>query len=98
VRIRVERLRRCKAELERISPAQQLARRHEGLAEKAGRLERAARHRLVQAVSELEQRRRQILALSPDSVLQRGYSIPHDAETGPVPRASDGPSPGQPLP
>ncbi|HEX6488089.1 MAG TPA: exodeoxyribonuclease VII large subunit [Candidatus Dormibacteraeota bacterium] len=119
LRVRVERLRRSRAELARLSPAQQLARRHELIVERATRLEalaartirqrqdvlagrqvaerlqRAVRLRFAQARAGLEQRGRRLEALSPDSVLLRGYSITQDEESGTVLRAASETAPGR---
>jgi len=112
VRVRFERLRRCRAELERLSPSRQLGRRGEVLADRsarveaaalrcirqrsselggrqvAGRLQRALRLRFAQAGAAVEQRRQRLTALSPDAVLQRGYSITWEEESGRVLRAA----------
>ena len=88
LRARAERLRRCRAQLELLSPRAQLGRRREVLADRAGRLHRAWRRRLAEARADVQQRARQLVALSPDAVLQRGYSITQDAETGAVLRAA----------
>jgi exodeoxyribonuclease VII large subunit len=97
VRIREERLRRCRAQLALLSPAQLLTRRQDGLRERVLRLQRAGRLRLGQAQAELDQRRRQLVALSPESVLQRGYSITPDLESGAVLRAAAETAPGRHL-
>ena len=112
VRHRVERLARAAAELGRLSPLAQVARREEALRERGRRLNgaavarltrsrnalaaRRAPERLDRALSErfaaanrgLDHRRQRLLALSPDAVLSRGYSITQDAETGSVLRSS----------
>jgi len=112
VRMRVERLARCRAELARLSPIQQIARREEALRDRtrrlsaaaegtlargrdalarrraAERLERTLVERFGAATRALEHRGQRLLALSPDSVLARGYSITQDAETGEVLRSS----------
>jgi exodeoxyribonuclease VII large subunit len=54
----------------------------------AERLERALAKRFDIARSTLDHRRQQLIALSPESVLARGYSITQDAETGAVLRSS----------
>jgi exodeoxyribonuclease VII large subunit len=95
LRVRRERLARSRAQLELMSPARQLARKEEALGDRRARLHRATRVRLAQAQTELEQRRRQLVALSPDSVLQRGYSITQDLETGAVLRAAADSAPGR---
>jgi exodeoxyribonuclease VII large subunit len=112
VRARVERLARARADLARLSPIQQVARREEALRERgrrlraaaegrvargfitlAGRrapdrLERALAARFAAAARALDHRRQRLTALSPDSVLARGYSITQDAETGVVLRSA----------
>jgi exodeoxyribonuclease VII large subunit len=116
VRHRVERLARAAAELGRLSPVAQVARREEALRERKRRLESAATARLTRgrnalaarragerldralaerftvATRGLEHRRQRLLALSPDAVLSRGYSITQDAESGAVLRSSSGTS------
>ncbi len=108
VRMRVDRLARCRAELARLSPVQQVARREEALRDLKRRLgaaalarlaagrnalaSRRAADRILRALDQkfnvatraLEHRRQRLVALSPDSVLSRGYSITQDAETGAV--------------
>jgi exodeoxyribonuclease VII large subunit len=56
----------------------------------ADRLERALAERFAVATRGLEHRRQRLVALSPDAVLSRGYSITQDAESGAVIRASTG--------
>jgi exodeoxyribonuclease VII large subunit len=48
----------------------------------ADRLERALAKRFSTAKQGLEHRKQRLLALSPDAVLSRGYSITQDAESG----------------
>jgi exodeoxyribonuclease VII large subunit len=114
VRHRVERLARAAADLSRLSPLAQVARREEALRERgrrltsaassrltrgrnalasrraADRLERALAKRFSTATQGLEHRKQRLLALSPDAVLSRGYSITQDAESGAVLRSSSG--------
>jgi exodeoxyribonuclease VII large subunit len=114
VRQRVERLARAAADLARLSPMAQVARREEALRERgrrltsaaaarltrgrnalasrraADRLERALAKRFDVATRGLEHRKQRLLALSPDAVLSRGYSITQDAESGAVLRSSSG--------
>jgi exodeoxyribonuclease VII large subunit len=114
VRHRVERLARAAAELGRLSPLAQVARREEALRERgrslsrtasarltrarnalsarrpAERLDRALTERFAIATRGLEHRRQRLVALSPDGVLSRGYSITQDAESGAVLRTSEG--------
>jgi exodeoxyribonuclease VII large subunit len=114
VRNRVERLSRAAADLARLSPVAQVARREEALRERGRRLDSAAAARLVRARTALagrragdrleralaerfavatrglEHRRQRLVALSPDGVLSRGYSITQDAESGAVLRSSAG--------
>jgi exodeoxyribonuclease VII large subunit len=52
------------------------------------RLERALAERFTGATRALAHREERILALSPDAVLTRGYSITQDAETGSVLRSA----------
>jgi exodeoxyribonuclease VII large subunit len=54
------------------------------------RLDRALSERFAAAHRGLDHRRQRLLALSPDAVLSRGYSITQDAETGSVLRSSGG--------
>lgn len=108
LRSRTERLARARADVARLSPVQQVARRAELLRDRGRRLEVAAlaridrsRHqfasrraaerldraltaRFAAADRGLEHRRQRLVALSPDSVLARGYSITQDAESGAV--------------
>jgi len=114
VRNRVERLARAAAELGRLSPLAQVARREEGLRERGRRLQgaaaarlsrsrnalgaRRATERIDRALAErfgaatrgLDHRRQRLVALSPEGVLSRGYSITQDAESGSVLRTSVG--------
>jgi exodeoxyribonuclease VII large subunit len=113
VRHRVERLARAAAELGRLSPLAQVARREEALRERgrrlnsaasarltrgrnalaarraAERLDRALAERFAAATKGLQHRRQRLVALSPDAVLSRGYSITQDAESGAVLRSAD---------
>src|SRR5216683_1447426 len=113
VRHRIERLARAAAELGRLSPLAQVARREDALRERGRRLnvsatarltrsrnalaarraterlDRALSERFAAATSGLEHRRQRLVALSPDGVLSRGYSITQDAESGTVLRTSD---------
>jgi exodeoxyribonuclease VII large subunit len=112
VRQRVERLARAAAELGRLSPLAQVARREVALLDRgrrlnsaastrlarsrnalaarraADRLDRALTERFGAATRGLEHRRQRLVALSPDGVLSRGYSITQDAESGAVLRSS----------
>src|SRR2546425_1489181 len=112
VRARTDRLAHAAANLARLSPMQQVARREESLHERARRLasaatarvtrsrnalaSRRAADRLQRALTErfavatrgLDHRRQRLLALSPDGVLSRGYSITQDADSGAVVRSA----------
>ena len=112
VRHRVERLMRAAAELGRLSPLAQVARREDALRERgrrlhgaasarltrgrnalasrraAERLDRALTERFAAATQGLDHRKRRLVALSPDGVLSRGYSITQDADSGAVLRSS----------
>jgi exodeoxyribonuclease VII large subunit len=55
----------------------------------AERLDRALSERFTAASRGLDHRRQRLVALSPDGVLSRGYSITQDAESGAVLRSSD---------
>ena len=112
VRHRVERLTRATAELGRLSPVAQVARREEALRERRRRVESAAAARLVRSASTLAARRapdrleralaerfagatralahrgERLVALSPDGVLARGYSITQDVESGALIRSA----------
>ncbi|HET7467080.1 MAG TPA: exodeoxyribonuclease VII large subunit [Candidatus Dormibacteraeota bacterium] len=112
LRSRVERLARARADVARLSPIQQLARRAEALRERgrrleaatfarldrsrnqlasrraAERLDRALAARFAAAGRALDHRRERLVALSPDSVLARGYSITQDEKTGAVLRTA----------
>jgi exodeoxyribonuclease VII large subunit len=52
------------------------------------RLERALMERFAAATRAIAHRQDKLVALSPDAVLERGYSITHDADTGAVIRAA----------
>jgi exodeoxyribonuclease VII large subunit len=67
-----------------------LTRSHNALAGRraADRLDRALAERFAIAARGLEHRWQRLVALSPDSVLSRGYSITQDAESGAVLRSS----------
>ncbi len=112
LRARTDRLAHAAANLARLSPIEQVARREESLRERARRLaasatarltrsrnafasrraadrvERALTERFAKATRGLEHRRQRLLALSPDAVLSRGYSITQDAESGAVLRSA----------
>jgi len=112
VRHRMERLTRAAAELGRLSPVAQVARREEALRDRRRRLDSAAVSRLANSTSSLAARRAQdrldralaerfavatralahreqrLVALSPDGVLARGYSITQDAASGDVIRSA----------
>jgi exodeoxyribonuclease VII large subunit len=68
-----------------------LARSRNALAARraADRLDRALTERFASATRGLEHRRQRLVALSPDGVLSRGYSITQDAESGAVLRTSN---------
>jgi exodeoxyribonuclease VII large subunit len=61
------------------------------------RLERALTARFGAATQALEHRRERLVALSPDSVLSRGYSITQDAVTGVVLRSASETAAGRKL-
>src|SRR6266581_7721991 len=108
LRSRAERLARARAEVARLSPVQQVARRVESLRERgrrldgvavgrvdrsfhllasrraSERLDRALAARFASAERGLKHRRERLIALNPDSVLARGYSITQDADSGAV--------------
>ncbi|TMB97592.1 MAG: hypothetical protein E6J40_07695 [Chloroflexi bacterium] len=112
LRARTDRLAHAAANLGRLSPVQQVARREEALRERSrrlaaasiarltrsrsalasrrapDRLERALSERFAAATRGLEHRSQRLLALSPDGVLSRGYSITQDAESGVVIRSA----------
>ena len=54
----------------------------------AARLERSLTERFAQADKALRHRTQRLVALSPDAVLSRGYSITQDAESGKVVRSA----------
>ena len=119
VRNRVERLARAAAELGRLSPVAQVARREDALRERSRRLDSAAAARLTRARNALvarragdrleralaerfgaatrglEHRRQRLVALSPDGVLSRGYSITQDAESGALVRSASETAPNR---
>ena len=112
LRARTDRLAHAAANLARLSPVQQVARREEAQRERSrrlaaagiarltrsrnalssrrapDRLERALSERFAAATRSLEHRSQRLLALSPDGVLSRGYSITQDAESGVVIRSA----------
>src|SRR5438309_509107 len=92
---RLQRLERCRADLARLSPAQQLVRRQAELAERRRRCEAAALRALTGRLPDLDHRRRRLGALSPDAVLARGYSITQDADSGAVLTAASQTGPGR---
>jgi exodeoxyribonuclease VII large subunit len=55
----------------------------------ADRIERSLVERFAVATRGLEHRRQRLVALSPDAVLSRGYSITEDADTGSVLRSAN---------
>ncbi len=61
----------------------------------ADRLDRALIERFGAATRALEHRRQRLVALSPDGVLARGYSITQDADSGAVLRSSDATAAGR---
>ncbi len=119
VRGRADRLARAAAELGRLSPVAQVARREEGLRDRRRRLESGAAARLAASVHALAARRapdrldralaerfagasralafreQRLVALSPDGVLARGYSITQDDATGAVIRSASSTAPGR---
>ena len=69
---------------------------HALLSRRAGdRLARALSTRFTAAAHALDNRRHRLVALSPEAVLARGYSITHDADTGAVLRAATQTAPGR---
>jgi len=54
------------------------------------RMDRALLERFAAATRGLDHRRQRLVALSPEGVLSRGYSITQDADSGTVLRTSDG--------
>src|SRR6266852_1048605 len=114
VRQRTDRLARAAADLGRLSPVAQVARREDALRDRRRRLNGAALARLTRSTTALasrraavrldralaerfaaasrgvQHRRQRLLALSPDAVLSRGYSITQDAESGAVVRSAAG--------
>jgi len=69
-----------------------LSRKRDALARRRApdRLTRAVVERFAAATRGLEHRRQRLVALSPDGVLSRGYSITMDAESGTVLRSAAG--------
>jgi exodeoxyribonuclease VII large subunit len=85
---RRRRVERAAADLGRLSPAQQLARRSTELGERARRLEAAGLRSLSHGRVSLANRAGRLEALAPEAVLARGYSITEDEATGHVLRAA----------
>ncbi len=75
-----------------VSATARLTRSRNALAGRraAERLDRALYERFAAATRGLDHRRQRLVALSPDGVLSRGYSITQDAESGAVLRTSGG--------
>ncbi|HEV2027538.1 MAG TPA: exodeoxyribonuclease VII large subunit [Candidatus Dormibacteraeota bacterium] len=88
---REEALRERGRRLDSAATARLIRARNALTARRAGdRLERALAERFAAATRGLEHRRQRLVALSPEGVLSRGYSITQDAESGAVLRSSDG--------
>ena len=121
VRSRAERLVRARADLARLSPVQQVARRSDAIRERGRRLDAAVNARLARvshtlgsrraaerleralvarfgaATRALDHRAERLIALSPESVLSRGYSITQDAASGAVLRSASDTAAGRKL-
>jgi exodeoxyribonuclease VII large subunit len=95
---REEALRERKRRLEGAATAR-LARGRNALAARRApdRLERALAERFASATRALQHRAQRLVALSPEAVLSRGYSITQDAESGAVLRTSGATAAGRPL-
>ncbi|HYU62386.1 MAG TPA: exodeoxyribonuclease VII large subunit [Verrucomicrobiae bacterium] len=107
-----DRLNRAQADIARLSPLGQLARREQAVRELRRRMHAALKLRLsvgqasltatggreriqrllanrfADQARRLESQRRRLVALNPDSVLSRGYSITRDAATGAILRSA----------
>ncbi len=83
--------------LVRVRPAQVLSRRQEQLASLHARLTEKTRLRLRERLARLAEAQARLRLLSPDNVLERGYSITSDAETGRLIRAASDVRAGQRL-
>jgi exodeoxyribonuclease VII large subunit len=75
-----------------VAASMRVARSRNALAARRAteRLDRALSERFAAASRGLDHRRQRLIALSPDAVLSRGYSITQDAETGSVLKSSGG--------
>jgi exodeoxyribonuclease VII large subunit len=98
------RRRECRASWEslhhrfaRLTPRRLIAERKEQVQRVGQRSGELASARLQQLASRLDKAAARLRLLSPDNVLQRGYSITHDAVTGRVIRSAVEVKPGQRL-
>ncbi len=83
--------------LSQIRPATQIKQRRESLAQAKRRLRELAKHQLERLQARLEQTESKLRLLGPENVLQRGYSITMDAESGEIIREAAKVKPGQKL-
>ena len=97
VRHERQRWRHCAQRLFLLKPAQALLRRREALQDLERRLAAQTRPRVVDLQSRLSGLEARLRLLSPLNVLERGYSITSDAQTGQVLRTSTEVKAGQRL-
>jgi exodeoxyribonuclease VII large subunit len=83
--------------LNQIRPATQVKQRRESLAQAKRRLRELATHQLERLQARLERTEGKLRLLGPENVLQRGYSITMDAESGEIIREAAKVKPGQKL-
>lgn len=83
--------------LSQIRPATQVKQRRESLAQAKRRLRELAKHQLERLQARLERTEGKLRLLGPENVLQRGYSITMDAESGEIIREAAKVKPGQRL-
>jgi len=83
--------------LNQIRPTTQIKQRRETLVQVKRRLRELAKHQLERLQARLERTEDKLRLLGPENVLQRGYSITMDAESGEIIREAVKVKPGQKL-
>ena len=83
--------------ISRVKPSKTLGLRRQIIIELARRLQEATRHALQSQRQQLREMETRLRLLSPEQVLERGFSITRDAATGAVLRDTDRVNPGQKL-
>jgi exodeoxyribonuclease VII large subunit len=97
LRHREEQCRNGCLRLQAVRPSRQIARRAEGVAASAVRLRTATGARLRALRDRLARAEARLRLLSPEQVLDRGYSLTTDAATGRLLRVASEIVPGQRL-